>query len=74
MARYSAGPVDILLNGEPRAIDAHETIASLLSSLGLAASMVAVEVNLEIVPRARYAERALTPGAQVEIVTFVGGG
>jgi thiamine biosynthesis protein ThiS len=36
--------------------------------------MVAVEYNLTIVKRARYAETMIEPGAEIEIVAFVGGG
>jgi thiamine biosynthesis protein ThiS len=66
--------VEITLNGELRAVPEGTTVAALLASLALSPTTVAVEVDLEIVPRASYAERALAPGAAVEIVTFVGGG
>ena len=46
----------------------------LLAELGLPLGHVAVEVNLELVPRARHAEQILAEGDRVEIVTLVGGG
>ena len=64
----------ILVNGEARALAAGSTVASLLADLGLAERKVAIERNLEIVPRSRYAETALRPGDTLEVVTFVGGG
>ena len=41
---------------------------------GLAEKRVAVEVNLEIVPRSRHATRVLGEGDRVEIVHAIGGG
>ncbi len=66
--------MDILLNGEPRAIAAHTTIAQLLQSEGLGERRVAVEVNGEIVPRGRHGERVLAEGDRIEIVHALGGG
>ena len=65
---------DILLNGETRSIAAGTTLATLLVELGLDARQVAVERNLEIVPRADYGSTTLTEGDRLEVVTFVGGG
>jgi thiamine biosynthesis protein ThiS len=64
----------ILLNGDPRAIAPGTTLATLLIELGLDARQVAVERNLEIVPRAEYAQTQLVEGDRLEVVTFVGGG
>jgi sulfur carrier protein len=67
-------PVQIILNGQPRDVSETTTIAELLESLGLAGKYVAVEVNREVIPRARHADRRLAPGDTLEIVTLVGGG
>ena len=64
----------LLLNGEERVFDGVETLADLVSSLGLDARKVAVERNLEIAPRSTYADTALADGDRIEIVTFIGGG
>ncbi|MBC7669967.1 MAG: sulfur carrier protein ThiS [Gemmatimonadaceae bacterium] len=64
----------LLLNGEDRAFEGVSTLADLVSVLGLDARKVAVERNLEIVPRSTYAATALTDGDRIEIVTFIGGG
>jgi sulfur carrier protein len=49
-------------------------VARLLAELGLAAGHVAVEVNLQLVPRAQHARQSLAEGDRIEIVTLVGGG
>ena len=49
-------------------------MAGLVRTLGLDARKVAVELNLEIVPRSTYAGARLTDGDRLEIVQFVGGG
>ncbi len=66
--------VEIVVNGEPRQIAAGTTVAALLADLGVEPRQVAVEVNLELVPRTRHAERALAAGDALEVVTLVGGG
>ncbi len=70
----TAQSVMILLNGEPREAPAGTTIAALLHELGLVGGPVAVEVNLELVPRSTHERHALIDGDRVEIVTLVGGG
>ncbi len=62
------------VNGEPREVDGVATIADLVAALGLDVRKVAVERNLEIVPRSLHAGTALTDGDRIEIVQFVGGG
>lgn len=64
----------IQLNGEARALEGVDTVAALIASLGLDPRKVAVERNLEIVPKSTYAEAPLLDGDQIEIVTFIGGG
>lgn len=66
--------IEIVVNGEPRQIAPGTTVASLLAELGVEPRQVAVEVNLELVPRTRHAERALAAGDNLEVVTLVGGG
>ena len=66
--------MNILLNGTPRDVSEGTTIAQLLRELDMAARHVAVEVNLELVPRARHAEHQLRPSDRLEVVTLVGGG
>lgn len=66
--------MQIHLNGEPKDVPEGVTVRGLLELLAITAPRVAVEVNAQVVTKARHAETALAPGDQVEIVTFVGGG
>jgi len=66
--------VKLTVNGEAREIADGATVADLVAVLGLNAKKVAVERNLEIVPRSRYAATLLAEGDRIEIVAFVGGG
>ena len=63
----------LTVNGEETVLDA-ATVAALVGALGLDVRKVAVERNLEIVPRSLYAATALASGDRIEIVQFVGGG
>ena len=64
----------LLVNGEERLFAGIEHIASLVAALGLDGRKVAVERNLEIVPRSAYAATVLCDGDRIEIVHFIGGG
>ncbi len=64
----------ITVNGEPLAVAPGMSVAGLIAQLGLDTRKVAVERNLEIVPRSTYAQVCLTPGDALEIVHFIGGG
>jgi thiamine biosynthesis protein ThiS len=66
--------MEITLNGESRTIPAGTTVARLLTDLKLQPKFLAVERNLELVPRTRHAECILSDGDRLEIVTLVGGG
>jgi thiamine biosynthesis protein ThiS len=66
--------VTILVNGESRQVADGTTVAQLVADLKLDARPLAVEVNLELVPRSRHTEHQLSEGDRLEIVTLVGGG
>jgi thiazole synthase len=66
--------ISIRVNGEHRRARAGMTIADLALELGLEPAKVAVERNLEIVPRSTLGEAIIADGDEFEIVTFVGGG
>lgn len=66
--------MQITVNGQSREVAAGATVAGLLDELRLTGKPVAVEVNLELVPRQRHAEHRLAEGDRLEIVTLVGGG
>lgn len=62
------------VNGETRATTPGATVIDLLRELGLEVGRVAVERNLEILPRPQWANTSVEPGDRYEIVQFVGGG
>jgi sulfur carrier protein len=64
----------IQLNGEPHTLPDGATAADLVESLQLTGKRIAMEVNLEILPRSSYAEHRLNGGDRVEIVHAIGGG
>jgi thiamine biosynthesis protein ThiS len=64
----------ISVNGENRAAKPGATVVDLLRELGLDSGRVAVERNLEILPRPKWPETQVAPGDRYEIVQFVGGG
>lgn len=66
--------MQIVLNGEKTEQKEGLSIAGLLTQLGIGLERVAVEVNLDIVPKARYDTHLLSDGDRIEIVHFVGGG
>jgi thiazole synthase len=66
--------VNVTLNGEAKQLDAPTSVRGLLESLGLDPAKIAVERNLEIVPRGAYGDVAVADGDRLEIVHFIGGG
>jgi thiazole synthase len=64
----------VVINGENREISASLSVAALLRDLGLDARKIALEHNLEIVPRSAYGETMVSDGDRLEIVHFIGGG
>jgi thiazole synthase len=68
------GTISIHVNGEHRRIRQGMTIADLANDLGLVPEKVAVERNLEIVPRSTLTQVLVEDGDELEIVHFVGGG
>jgi thiazole synthase len=64
----------LVINGEERNFSASMTVEALLGELGVDARKVAVERNLEIVPKSSYAQVAVNDGDRLEIVAFIGGG
>jgi thiamine biosynthesis protein ThiS len=63
----------LTVNGEDREVGAAD-IAGLIAELGLDARKVAVERNMEIVPRSLHGSTPLSDGDRIELVQFVGGG
>ena len=68
------GSLGIRVNGEHRRVPGGITLAEMVNELGLDPLRVAVERNLEIVPRSTLAQVCVEDGDDFEIVHFVGGG
>ena len=71
---YFIGAMEILLNGEAYTLPEGSSVARLIDDLALEAGRLAVEVNLEVVPRSEHADLLLRPGDRVEVVHAIGGG
>lgn len=65
--------MQIFINGENRDVS-EKTVLALLESLGIDPRRVAVELNMDILPKAEYTEKTIADGDRIEIVHFVGGG
>lgn len=68
------GSAGVTINGEHRRVPAGTSLAQLIAEVGLDPHRVAVERNLEIVPRSTFGELIVEDGDAYEIVHFVGGG
>ncbi len=66
--------ISVIVNGEPRSIPAESSISAMLEAIGLDPRKVAVERNLEVVPRSSLGDVEALEGDAFEIVHFVGGG
>lgn len=62
------------INGKRREFTELANVGALVEHLGMTGDRVAIELNLEIVPRDRWSATALKDGDRLEIVHFVGGG
>jgi sulfur carrier protein len=66
--------VEVIVNGEAWQFPDGVTVAQLLQKMNLTDKRLAVEVNMEIVPRSSHAAHKLQSGDRVEIVHAIGGG
>ncbi len=66
--------MELVINGKKESRTDELSVQGLLADLGLDGSPCAVEVNREVVPKARHAETMLRDGDRVELMTLVGGG
>ena len=64
----------IQLNGQPFELPDDATVADLLARLDATGKRVAVELNLDIVPRSQHGATILHDGDQLEVVHAIGGG
>lgn len=66
--------IQIYLNSNSLTIDKDSSLADLIKSQGYEYSKVAVEVDMQIIPRANWSDFTIKDGMKIEIVEFVGGG
>ena len=66
--------ITIRLNGDPHTVTENTTVSGLLEELDIRGGAVAVEINRDIVPRAKHPSTVLRDEDEIEIVTAVGGG
>lgn len=66
--------MNITLNGKTHQLDDNATIEALINSLELGDKRIAVEVNLEIIPRSEHNTYQLQADDRVEVVHAIGGG
>lgn len=66
--------IQIVVNGETQKVPAGLDVPGLLRHLGLPANRVAIERNLEVLPRSQWLGTGVKPGDKFEIVQMVGGG
>ena len=66
--------ITIEFNGQSSQVENRLTVAGLLRMAKVESRFCAVELNLEIVPKAQYEARHLADGDRIEVVTLVGGG
>jgi len=66
--------MQIIVNGEQRDVKAGFTAEQLVDAMDISSGRIAMEVNLEIVPRSTYADYVFKAGDKVEVVHAVGGG
>ena len=69
-----AEAIHVHVNGEEKQLPPGTSVRALLDHLGLNPGRVAIEYNLEILPKTKWDARRITPGDRLEIVQFVGGG
>ena len=66
--------VQVWINGQPQQVTGGLNVASLLLYLGMVPTRVAIERNLDILPRALWEQTIVSEGDRYEIVHLVGGG
>ncbi len=70
----AADQIAVQVNGQHLEIPAGMNVPQLLDAIGMRSDLVAVEINLMLVPKESHASTVLQPGDAIEVVTVVGGG
>ena len=66
--------ISIELNGEARTIAESDSVQDLIDALSLTNQALAIAVNREVVPRAKWREYRFAVGDKVDVVRAIGGG
>ena len=66
--------MEITLNGEKFTLETGSNIVNLIDKLDLDVDKLAIERNLEIIPKSKFAMTIIEEGDKLEIVHFIGGG
>jgi thiamine biosynthesis protein ThiS len=66
--------IEVIVNGDAHQVSLGASVTDLVKQLELAPERLAIELNLSILPRAKWAETELKSGDRLELVHFVGGG
>ena len=66
--------MQVQINGEVKELPTHSSVADVLALLAVTGRRVAVEVNLDIVPKSQHSTTVLKAGDKIEIVHAIGGG
>ena len=74
MEAKTTNSIQIVVNGQVRAVPAGMTLSETLALLEVDPARIAVELNRVIVHRAAWNDMRVDAGATLEIVQFVGGG
>ena len=74
MMKRMSEAIQIHVNGEIKQLELGTSVRALLDHLGLNPGRVAIEYNLEILPKTKWEQTQVTAGDRLEIVQFVGGG
>jgi thiamine biosynthesis protein ThiS len=74
MSNTSSQQSQITVNGAARPRAELRLVSDLIAELSLDPRKVAIERNLEIVPRSAYATTPIMDGDAIEVVGFIGGG
>jgi thiamine biosynthesis protein ThiS len=69
-----ANEIHVQVNGETKQLPSGTSVRALLDHLGLNPGRVAIEYNLEILPKTKWDATQVVAGDRLEIVQFVGGG
>lgn len=64
----------IYVNGAAREVPEGYTAAQLIEDMGIAGRRIAMEVNLDILPRSAHAQHAFKDADRIEVVHAIGGG